>query len=503
VDLKLDARCRAVLDALAAFCAERGVEAYATGGFLRDAIIGRRVHDIDVSVAGDALALGRQLADVLGGPYFPLDEEHGQARVLLPEGGLHVDLIPLRDAIEADLRGRDYTIDALGARLEEAASGRATVIDPAGGLADLAAGLLRATGESAFHADPLRLLRGPRIATELGFTIDPGTEAMIRRNAARLTESAPERQRDELVRIFSAAHAAPGVRLLDTLGLLPVVLPEMEVTRGVEQPKEHYHDVFGHSIATVESLDWLMAENEPEREPEERVALWRDLWGALEWWPDARGYLHAEVVGGTTRVALLKLCGFLHDIGKPETKSFDENGRMRFFGHGETGAHTAGQLMRRLRFSARETAIVERMITAHLRPVQMAQQGPPSRRAVYKFFRDTGDGGILTLFLSLADHLGTVGPRVRREGFRAHVAVVSYILEMYFRDETVAAPPKILSGDELMAALRLSPGALVGELLEVVREARAAGEISTREEALALARRALEERARGSGEASG
>jgi poly(A) polymerase len=150
-------------------------------------------------------------------------------------------------------------------------------------------------------------------------------------------------------------------------------------------------------------------------------------------------------------------------------------------------------LMRRLRFSARETQMVAAMIDAHLRPVQLGQQGAPTRRAVYRYFRDTGDAGIETLFLSLGDHLGSVGPNINWEGFRRHVALTSYILHVRFEEEQIVSPPRLIDGDGLMAGLGLEPGPLVGDLLEAVREAQAAGEIETAEQALAFARSKLAE----------
>lgn len=480
---------RELLAQLARFFHEHGLEAYATGGFLRDALLGLAVHDIDVSVRGDPLSLGTLLAAATEGHYFPLDEENHIARVLVPARELNIDLRLLDGALEEDLRRRDYTIDALGAPLDQLTSGRIEVTDPTAGLEDLDAGIVRTTGEQALLDDPLRLLRGPRIATQLGFVVETQTAELIRRYASLVQQAAPERQRDELLRIFSTPFAGRGVRLLEELGLLAYVLPEMEVTRGAEQPKEHHWDVLGHSLAAVEKLDALLAEQPPAPPPDSD--LWQELWTQLAWWTDAREYFCSEVVMGTTRAALLKFCGLLHDIGKPETRTIDETGRMRFFGHSGAGAEIAARLMQRLRFSSREVSLVRAMIEAHLRPVQMAQQGPPSRRAIYRFFRDTGDAGIDTLFLSLADHLATVGPRLNMDGFQQHVAVVSYILAKRFEDPSVVMPPKLLRGDELMAALGIAPGPLVGELLEVVREAQAAGEVTTQQQALDLARQRL------------
>jgi putative nucleotidyltransferase with HDIG domain len=491
IDIDTGGRASLIGD-LAAFFADRGVSAWATGGYLRDAILGRASHDIDIAIAGDPLTLGAELAPLLGGHFFPLREERGQARVLLPEQRVHIDLMPLRAPdLEGDLRLRDYTIDAMAAPIDGLGDGSAELIDPTAGLADLRAGIVRMTGEQAFNDDPLRLLRGPRIATELGFEIEPATAGTIRRLAQAVTSAAEERQRDEIIRICSTDRAGAGFRLLDSLGLFAHVFPEMEVTRGVEQPKEHYYDVLGHSFAAVDALDWLMAEERPVEAPASE--LWMDLWSQLEWCGGLREYFRDEVVQGTTRRAVLKLCSLLHDIAKPETKSYESNGRMRFFGHSEKGAEMASRLMRRLRFSSREVETVAAMIDAHLRPVQLGQQGAPSKKAVYRFFRDTGEAGIETLFLSLADHLASVGPRINRDGFRQHVALTSYILRMRFGEEQIVSPPRLIDGDVLMAALDLEPGPLVGDLMEAVREAQAAGEVETAEQALSFARERLAE----------
>lgn len=478
---------------LGTFFAERQSRAWATGGFLRDSILRRPAHDIDIAVDGDPLELGPVLAAALGGHYFPLREERGQARILLTEPRRQIDLMPLRAPdIEGDLCRRDYTIDAMAARLTGLADGNAELLDPTGGQDDLEVKLVRMTGEQAFADDPVRLLRGPRIATELGFEIEQLTADAIQRRAATITSVSAERQRDEIARICSTPRAGAGLRLSDTLGLFPYVFSEMEVTRGVEQPKEHYYDVLGHSFAAVDALDWLMSRERPRESLSAR--MWEDLWAALERRDELREYFDEEIVPGTRRLALLKLCGLLHDIAKPETKTFEASGRMRFFGHSEKGAELAAELMRRLRFSSREIRMVSRMIDAHLRPIQLGQEGAPSRKAVYKFFRDTGDAGIETLFLSLADHLASVGPRVNEEGFRRHVVLINFILQTQFGEGQAVSMPKLVDGDILMASFGLEPGPLLGELLEAIREAQAVREVQTVEEAIALARAKLAER---------
>jgi len=488
-DYRLAAPFRAILSELAAVLAVQRVETWATGGFLRDVLLGQEVKDLDITVAADPLELGPDIAKTFAGDCFPLDAERGRVRVLLPAYDMHLDLMPLAGSIEDDLRTRDFTIDAMAAPLHELAAGSIRLIDPTTGLPDLHDRIVRHVSEQALVDDPLRLLRGVRLAVLLDFTIEPVTAEAIRRHGGVMDRVAMERQRDELVQVLRTPRGAPGLRLMEDLSLLDRVLPELAVTRGVEQPKEHYWDVFRHCLAVVEGLDMMLAEDEPVMEPAR--SLWNELWGRLEWWAEGRAYFAAEVVPNTHRCSLTKLAGLLHDIGKPETKTFDNTGRMRFLGHADVGAEIARRVMQRLRFSARETSLVSAMIDAHMRPVQIAQQQAPSRKAVYRFFRDTGEAGIDTLFLSLADHLGTAGPRVDLENWRRHVAVIDYVLKMRLQERVVVEPPKLVDGDDLMSALGIPPGPRLGELLELVREAQAAGEVSTREEAIALARREM------------
>lgn len=489
--IELDAPTEVLVSTAASYFSDRSVDAWATGGFLRDSLLGLDAHDVDVTIGGDPLTLGRHLAQQLDAHFVVLDASRQHVRLVLKSAPLHVDLTPLRASdIGADLRLRDYTIDALAAPLAEVAAGEIELMDPTNGQADLKDGVVRVIAEQALLDDPLRLLRGPRIATQLGFEIEGGTADLICKHAALVTTPAAERQRDELMRIFSTDAAKPGLHLLDELGLLTRLVPEIEETRGCEQPKEHHFDVLGHLFAAVGCLDFLLGDEPPDNAV--AAQLWHELWSELEWCEGLSQYFNEELALGTDRRALLKFCAFLHDIAKPQTKSFEDDGRMRFFGHSETGAEMAAVIMRRLRFSARETKAVQAMIAAHLRPVQLGQQGRPSSRAIYKYFRDTGEAGIDTLFLSLADHLATVGPRVSIDGFKRHVAHISYILEQRFGEEAITSPPKLIDGDELMAELSLSPGPLLGRLLEAIREAQAVGEVTEHDGALALARARLE-----------
>jgi poly(A) polymerase len=165
-----------------------------------------------------------------------------------------------------------------------------------------------------------------------------------------------------------------------------------------------------------------------------------------------------------------------------------EDGRTHFIGHARLGAEIASGVLERLRFSGREIKLVEVMIKEHLRPTQLSNEGLPTHRAIYRFFRDTGEAGTDILFLNLADHLATRGPELDLAGWREHTRTTEYVLAEHQAQERLVAPVKLIDGHDLISVFGLSPGPKIGTILELVKEAQASGEIATREEALALAR---------------
>jgi poly(A) polymerase len=467
-----------------------GIRAYATGGFVRDILLDRPGRDIDISVDADPLIIAPALAGSLGGTAFILDPDRHHARILAPSIHAQVDLLPLRGAIEEDLRLRDFTINALAVDLAALAADSATpVLDPTGGLRDLDHRSIRAISEQSLIDDPLRLLRGIRLAAQLGFQVSAQTTDIIRQHANLLSSSATERQRDELLLLLGTDRAGQSLRHLDETGLLSALIPELDVTRGVTQPREHHWDVFNHGLESVRALDWLLSDAPPGSATEDR--LWTVVQEQLEWLPDAHARWSDEASPGISRLSIVKLAALFHDVGKPETRSVDPDGRIRFFGHSDAGAALVRTALKRLHMPARVTDHVASMVKAHLRPLLIAREGAPSRRAVYRLFRDTGDAAIDTLFLSLADHAATSGPRVTELGWRRHVAVISYILAAASGPSSTPSASRIVTGEDVMTTLGIGAGPLVGELLEAIDEALAAGDVASREEALEFAREYL------------
>jgi len=494
-----------LLTRVSRFLTEQGVNSYLIGGFVRDLLLGRDTADIDIAVDADALEVAPRVATALGGKYVLLDEVNRVGRVVLANHGAaqtrgrrEFDFSTLKGNIEQDLAQRDFTIDAMAIDLKDVVSSEETelnkegkvrlrlpaLIDPFQGCNDLHQGVLRAVAETAFPSDAARLLRAVRLAAELDFTIDNETETQIRHYSHLIAGVAGERVREELLRLLSIPRAGQFLAYLDELGLLTAMIPELVQMKGVVQPREHFWDVFVHSIQTVAAVDFLLRQGTWEYAGEEVLE-------AVPWSDELKEHFAQEVSSGSTRRSLLKLAALLHDVAKPQTKATDESGRMRFLGHGETGAVIAAGILERLRFSAREIKLAEVMVKYHLRPTQMSQNELPTRRAIYRYFRDTGDDGIDILFLSLADHLASRGPHLDLTQWREHTKMVEYILAERSKEESLTVPPKLIDGHDLINIFGLSPGPRIRELLEAVREAQATGELATREEASAYIERLL------------
>jgi putative nucleotidyltransferase with HDIG domain len=376
------------------------------GGAVRQLLAGEPVNDLDLATPREALALGRALADRLGGRFVALDRERGAGRVV-------------------------------------------------------------GAGPGAIGDDPVRALRGARLAARPEWRLDPDTEAAIRAGASRLDDVAAERIRDELAAILGDPRAATGLRMLDRLGLLAAFLPESASMRATAQPLPHRFDVWEHSLQAVEAVDVLLA----------------DLDALAPWGPGLRLHLAGGLGGGFTRREALRLAALLHDVAKPETRA-ELDGRIRFFGHDAVGARRVPAIAERLRLPRRVSQVVERLVAQHLRPMHLAQAGQITRRARFRFFRALGDDAPDLLLLALADAAGLTGVSPLAVWAGEGGAVVRALMAGAEAEAAATTAPRLLRGEDVMAAFGLSPGPAVGRLLERAREAQALGLVESREEAL-------------------
>ena len=447
-----------------------GRPAWLVGGAVRDRLLGRATTDLDLAVDGDVRAAARALAKAAGGPVFELSDAFGAWRVMAPDRSWQADLTALRGAtLEEDLALRDFTVNAIA---EPLAGGDA--VDPHGGAEDLRAGRLRAVGPRALADDPLRVMRAARLAVTLGLRIDDATAAAARAEATGLTRVAGERVFAELRGIVGAQDPVRGLELLDELGALAVVLPELEGMKGVEQTRYHHRDVFGHTLEVLA----------------ETVALERDLAGAL-------GAEHAGAVAALlaepladelTRGAALRFGALLHDAAKPATQVPLPQGGYGFPGHDREGAGLARAVLARLRASERLRAYVAGLARHHLRLGFLVHERPLGARSVFRYLAACEPLELDVTLLSVADRLATRG-RNADEAIARHLELAREILPAALAWGRERARPPLVRGDELAAELGIAPGPALGELLAQIAEARYAGEVSDRAGAVALAAR--------------
>jgi putative nucleotidyltransferase with HDIG domain len=449
-----------------------GNGAWAVGGGLRDALLGRPVADLDVAVAGDAAVRARALARAHGARRFRLSAAFGSWRVHGGRLPFPVDLTPVQgESLEEDLSRRDLTVNALAAPVAGPEAGE--IVDRHGGLADLAARRLRLVSPSALSDDPVRVLRLARLARQLDFTIDPAAVRQARADARGLERAAGERLRDELGRLVSQPEAWRGIELLDELGAVGALVPELERARGMDQSPYHHKDVLGHTLEVVRHTCELAADPAPAFGTRaDRVA----------------GALARPLADDLTTGQALVLGALLHDMAKPATRAVTPEGRITFMGHDRLGAEMADAFCRRLRTSTRLREFVALLVREHLPLGFMVHRAPLSLRQIDRYLRRTAPAEVEVMVLSVADRLATRGPRTRQSAIVRHVALARQVMAVHL-DLVDRGPIRpVVSGDALVRLLGRPPGPWLKELLEALREEQLVGAVTTAKEAERFAR---------------
>lgn len=435
----------------------RGYEAWLAGGCVRDLLMGHTPKDYDVATSATpdvvldlfprTFAVGAHFGVVLVAtalestetpPEFSLTEVATFRSDGAYSDGRHPDAVRYTLNADEDVRRRDFTINGLLLDPEHCNSAlhkedlRSAVIDSVGGLADLEAGIIRAIGDPSvrFEEDHLRMLRAVRFAARFNFAIDPATTAAIRAQAAKTEFVSRERVRDELTRMLTEGHARRAFELLDSTGLLAIVLPEIARMKGVEQPPQYHPEgnVWTHTFLLLAQLEAGVS-----------MTL---AWGAL-----------------------------LHDVSKPAT--FRRAERIRFDGHVDVGVAIGAEICRRFRFSNDETRQILALIENHMR---FADAERMKSSTLKRFFR-------LNRF---EEHLALHRMDcMAGSGNLDHWNFVSEQLRIIPPEHV--SPKPLLTGRELIDA-GYKPGARFKEILHAIEEAQLEGSVHSEEEALAFVR---------------
>ncbi len=410
----------------------RGHQAYLAGGCVRDMLLGREPKDYDVATDATpdqnlayfpkAIAVGAAFGVIL----VRKDDADVEVATFRADhhyrDGRRPDRVTFTDSPEKDVQRRDFTINGLLFDPE-----KNEYLDYVGGRDDLMAQRVRAIGVASerFAEDKLRMLRAVRFAARLGFEIEPETMRAIQQRAGEIHQVSAERIRDELNRILTEGGARRGFELLDETGLLKTVLPEVAAMKGVEQAPEHHPegDVWVHTLLMLEKLE----------HPSATLAL-----GTL-----------------------------LHDVGKPRT--FQRLDRIRFNGHVEVGVRMAEDICKRLRYSTNETAQVMELVGNHMKfgHVQQMRQSTLKRFLRIPHFDEHME---LHRLDCLSSHRNLQNYDFVRE-------------KLAEAPEEVLRPPRLLTGDDLIAA-GYPAGPVFAKILSEVEDAQLEGRLTTKEEAL-------------------
>jgi tRNA nucleotidyltransferase/poly(A) polymerase len=463
---------------------------YLVGGAGRDALLGHASHDLDFVCDKGARQLARRTANGLQGAFYMLDEAREMARVVLGEGDekrytLDFAVFRGRD-LEDDLAGRDFTLNAMAVKLGDPTQ----LIDPLDGARDLRNRRLRLCSPTSLEDDSLRVLRAVRMATQFDLKMDEELRQSLRDAAGFLQRISMERQRDELFRIFELPKAADAIRLLDALDLLPLLLPELSALKGVTQSTAHRLDAWEHSLAALRWSQMLVelltgkANEASAKESPLRAAV-----ETLESFsPSFMEHFSSSFVPGRPRASLFAFATLYHDVAKPNTRILDDEGRVHFYTHEQAGADVITLRARELMLSNAEVTYLYTLVKEHLRVPQLTREQVASRRAMFRFFRDTGDVGVDLCILSLADILAKYGADLPKDEWLHHLEICHQLLKAWYdQGNPVIHPPRLLDGKELMSHFHREPGKWVGDLLAALEEEQAEGAIIDKEQAFHFA----------------
>lgn len=425
--------------------AAAGFELSVVGGPVRDALLGRVTNDLDFTTNArpdDILRIVKPLASAhwdIGRAFGTIGARVRGEQVEITtyradsyDGVTRKPTVEFGDTLEDDLRRRDFTVNAMALRVPGPA-----LVDPAGGVEDLVAGVLRTPVDPAvsFGDDPLRMLRAARFAAQLEFEPSPEVLDAIERLRETLAIVSPERIQGELVKLLRTDAPVRGIRILVETGLIEQFLPEVPALRLEVDEHHHHKDVYEHSLTVLSQAIDLERERHPDAAPD----------------------------------VTLRLAALLHDIGKPATRKLEPEGGVSFHHHDVKGARMARKRLQALRFDGDTISSVAQLIEQHLRFFGYAE-GAWTDSAVRRYVRDAGSELERLHILTRAD----VTTRNRRKAARlksAYDDIERRIAELAEQEELEAMRPE-LDGNRIQEVLGIRPGPEVGQAYRFLLDLR-------------------------------
>jgi poly(A) polymerase len=448
---------------------ETKIKVWLVGGFLRDSYLKKPkdLIDFDFCVEKNINLFVKKIAKSFRKKVIVLDKKSSSFRIVVNRNkkNYSYDFILMRgEDIKQDLSQRDFTINTLALDIIEPKK----VLDYYGGIKDLKNKKIKTLSGSVINDDPLRILRGFSFASRYGFNIEAQTLKFFYSYKEKLQKVSWERINEELFKIFDSQKSYKIIKKMDKLRIIDQIIPYVEKMRKTSQGGFHHLNVWDHSIETLkqfELLDQRKIKNEQE----------------------INDFLKEQLGGGRKRGQIIKLACLMHDVGKPFVKKKTKT-RTIFHMHEKAGKEISSKFAKTMRLSKVERQKIAKMIFWHLRPGYLADQVTPSRRAVYRFFRDTQEEGVSVILLSLADWRATRGPLTSSLKRKRHEKVMLQLAEDYLDAKKIKPVPKIINGYDLINRLGVKEGPEVGKILAKIKELQALGKVNKKAEALKAAK---------------
>ena len=434
-------------------------EIYLVGGTVRDYYMGLESTDRDIIVMdGDAREFALKLKDLFDAAFVPLDEENKIYRLVLPDKINYIDVTnPAGDSIEKDLMRRDLTINAIAVNIRTG-----NVIDISGGVTDIKNKCINYVSELNFVDDPLRLLRVYRFQALYGFQLAPETINAVCKYSDLIHKPAVERINYELLKLFSGEYAHIALENMNKTWILEEIFPFVKELKQVPPNAHHHLDLFHHSIETVRQIQCLYDNASDE----------------------VKEHLSRIDFGGFSRLAHLKLAGFMHDIGKFPTWTIEE-GKHRFIKHDDVGAKMSVKILKDLHFSNKQIDYISSMIKYHIYPSHVMTSPQITEKIMMRYVRKMDKNSIDAIILAQADRLSARGPEITDEIVERNITSLNMLLRFYLEvHETLKPLPKLLDGNDVMKILNIKPSKKLGDIMNALHEAQISGDVTTKEHAV-------------------
>jgi len=460
---------------IGAISAHRRINIWLVGGVLRDLFLKRKKEliDFDFCVEKNVLGAVKDFSRKISSKFIVLDEKEGSYRVILKKHSkiYTYDFTLMRGKnFNEDLYLRDFTINMLALNV----LGRNNpVIDSFHSAGDIKRKLIRTANQDVLRQDPLRILRGFSFMINYGFKIDRNTQKSFIRYKKLLKKVSGERINEELFKIFNNCYSYDAVKRMEELRIIDEIIPQISRTRNVYQGGFHHLDVWRHSLETLREFEMLYRKYIVHKK-------------------EILNYLNEPLAEGRTRTQIIKLACLLHDIGKPIAKNKKGN-RTIFHTHEKIGMNLAENIAKKIKLSLREKDVLKKLIFWHLRPGYLADQAPPTKRAIYHFFRDTQEEGVSVILLSLSDWRATRGPLTNMVKRKRHERIMLKLIDHYFEEKKKKPLPKLLDGYDVMKKFNLKPSVLIGEILKKIKEEQVLGKVKTKKDAYTVAKKVIKE----------